>query len=154
MQVTVCLANAFTLELTLREPYFRAEQPTEITNDALRCGHDLSDDVHVALDEETISQPHGEFSVRAGHLVYRDLNSHYGTIFLDGYTQIFESRVLGGYRELAALAEESRDLEYEFKAEDFGKDLTLQLGQVGVVLVVTSRTSDAGTRGTNLADER
>lgn len=140
MQVIVRLADAFVLALTLREPYFYSQQPASIDCEVLRLGHDLSDYVQVALDEETISQPHGEFVVSYGsggsdqQLVYRDLNSHYGTIFLDGYRQIFEARALGGYRELAALAEASRDIEYVFKPEDFAKDLTFQLGQVGVLL--------------------
>lgn len=150
MQVTVRLGDAFVLELTLREPYFHTEQPSSIKCDKLRFGHDLSDEVQVALNEETISQPHGEFTVsygsggRGDQLVYRDLNSHYGTIFLDGYRQIFETRALGGYRELAALAEESRDTEYVFQPEDFGKDLTFQLGQVGVVLRIRTNVTNEG----------
>lgn len=146
MHVTARLADAFVLELTLREPYYYTEQPTRLTCEVLRCGHDLSDDAVVALNEETISQPHGEFIVRDSKLVYRDLNSHYGTLFLDGYRQIFEARALGGYRELAALAEESRDTEYVFKPEDFEKDLTFQLGQVGVVLRISRGNMDGSAR--------
>ena len=140
MNVLVNLANRYHLALTLREPYFYESQPREITCDRLQIGHDLTPEILLALDEETISQPHGEFFVRDGNLVYRDLNSHYGTIFLDGYRQIFETRVLGGYRELAALAEQSRPTEYVFQADDLGKELTFQVGQVGAVLVIDRLT--------------
>lgn len=139
MLVTVRLARVFVLELELREPYFDADQPTSLECEVLRLGRQrtaAAAPVQIALDEETISQPHGEFFVREGMLVYRDLHSEYGTIFLDGYRQLFGTRILGGYRELATLAEQSRATEYVFAEEDFKQSLTFQLGQVGVSLVV------------------
>jgi hypothetical protein len=110
------------LTIQVDDEWVQDGQSSEIETERLVIGNRLADDVQLAIVEETASQPHGEFFVRDGQLVYHDLGSRYGSFFFEGL------------REVAYLHSIGRRTEFVFPPAEFGKELTFQVGQIGVVI--------------------
>ncbi|MCS6862988.1 MAG: hypothetical protein NZT92_22010 [Abditibacteriales bacterium] len=130
MLIQVHLSQQFLLTIQVDNDWVQDGQAAEIRTERLVIGNRLDDEVQIAIGEETVSQPHGEFFVRDGQLVYRDLGSRYGSFLLEGL------------REIAYLHAIGRRTEFAFPPEEFGKALTFQVGQIGMVLKVTQRPSE------------
>lgn len=130
MLIQVHLSEQFLLTIQVDNDWVQDGQPSEIRTERLVVGNQLSDEVQIAVVEETASQPHGEFFVRDGQLVYHDLGSRYGSFFLEGL------------REIAYLHSIGRRTEFVFPPAEFGKELTFQVGQIGVVLKITAENAE------------
>ncbi len=126
MLIQVNLSQQFLLTIQLDDDWVQPGQAAEIQTNRLVVGNQLDDEVQLAVVEETASQPHGEFFVRDGQLVYHDLGSRYGSFFLEGL------------REIAYLHSIGRRTEFVFPPEEFNKELTFQIGQIGTVLTITA----------------
>lgn len=131
MLIQVHLSQQFLLTIQVDSDWIQDGQPAEIETERLVIGNRLADDVQIAVGEETASQPHGEFFVRDGQLVYHDLGSRYGSFFLEGL------------REIAYLHSIGRRTEFVFPPAEFGKELTFQVGQIGAVLKITAEDAES-----------
>jgi hypothetical protein len=130
VQVRVNLSEQFLLTIDVDNDWVQPGQSAEIHTHRLVIGNQLTESVQFAVVEETASQPHGEFFVRDGQLVYHDLGSRYGSFFLEGL------------REVAYLHSIGRRAEFIFSPEEFDKELTFQIGQIGTVLKIAAEGAE------------
>jgi len=122
--IVATVAGRYRLEFIVGDVWIVEGQRTTISADRIVIGTRLEGDVQIAIDEVSVSQPQGEFTVVEGRLKYRDLGSRYGTVFLDGM------------EELAFLHPVGRPTEFSFPERLYGKRVTFQVGQIGVWLKV------------------
>ena len=130
MLIRVNLSQQFLLTLEVDDDWVQEGQSADVRADRFVVGNQLTHEVQLAIVEETASQPHGEFFVRDGQLVYHDLGSRYGSFFLEGL------------REIAYLHAIGRRTEFVFPPEEFNKELTFQIGQIGTVLMITAERAE------------